>query len=276
MFYEETLRQLLAARKISSDATVLVVCGSAVDMEVFKKLGFKNVTISNIKPYSDNEFLPFRWSYQDAEALTFEDASFDLVAVHAGLHHCRSPHRALLEMYRTARRVVLVLESRDSWLMRAGARLKLTPDYEIDSPFHDRRGGVYDSEIPNFIYRWSEQEVRKTIRSFAPEYRDDFEFFYKLELPFDRLRTTGKTLTLKVVTFLAPLVWIFTKVLQRQGNRFAFAVYKTGQLQQWLKRDNAGIALNPDFSHGFVFAASTHPPEPKAAPISNRASKTQH
>jgi len=255
---------------------VLVVCGSSVDSEVFKNLGFKNVTISNIKPFSENEFLPFGWSHQDAEALTFEDRSFDVVVVHAGLHHLRSPHRALLEMYRAARQVVLVLESRDSWLMRAGVRFNLAPDYEIDSPFHDARGGVWDSEIPNFIYRWSEQEVRKTIQSFAPEYQDEFEFFYSLELPFHRLTVTGQTLKLKALTLLSPLVWLFTKVLPRQGNRFAFAVYKTGRLQPWLKAEEARITLNEGFNHGFVFPPSSHVPEPKGVLKPKPASRTQN
>ena len=31
------------------------------------------------------------WSYQDAQALSFDDRSFDWVFVSEGLHHCRSP-----------------------------------------------------------------------------------------------------------------------------------------------------------------------------------------
>ena len=275
MFYEETLRTLLASGRIATDATVLVVCGSRLDKDVFDTLGFERVTITNIKPFSEKEFLPFDWSYQDAEDLTFEDASFDLVVVHAGLHHCRSPHRALLEMYRAARHVVLVLESRDSLLMRTGVRLKFTADYEIDSPFHDGRGGVCDSEIPNFIYRWSEQEVQKTIQSFAPEYRDEFEFFYGLELPFHGLRATGQTLKLKALRILSPLMWTFAKVLPRQGNRFGFAIYKTRRLQPWLKCEDARITLNHAFDHGFAFS-STHTPEPKAVAKPKSPSSTQH
>jgi hypothetical protein len=149
--------------------------------------------------------------------------------------------------------------------MRTGVRLKFTADYEIDSPFHDGRGGVCDSEIPNFIYRWSEQEVQKTIQSFAPEYRDQFEFFYGLELPFHRLKVTGRTLKLRALTILSPLTWAFTKVLPRQGNRFGFAVYKTGRLQPWLTSENAQITLNQAFDHGFAFSQK-HAPEPKAVP----------
>jgi ubiquinone/menaquinone biosynthesis C-methylase UbiE len=54
-----------------------------------------------------DEFAPFSWSFQDAEQLSFEDEAFDYVFVHAGLHHCASPHRALLEMYRVARRGIM-------------------------------------------------------------------------------------------------------------------------------------------------------------------------
>jgi ubiquinone/menaquinone biosynthesis C-methylase UbiE len=32
-----------------------------------------------------NEFHPFKWSYQDAENLSFKDKSFDFVVVHSGL-----------------------------------------------------------------------------------------------------------------------------------------------------------------------------------------------
>ena len=105
---------------------------------------------------------------QDAERLTFADKSFDVVIVHAGLHHCYSPHRALLEMYRVARKVVVAFESRDSLTMRTAVRLGLTLDYETDSLTADGKGGVAETGIPNFVYRWTERDVIKTIASFDP------------------------------------------------------------------------------------------------------------
>ena len=55
------------------------------------------MTISNVDESGD-VYAPYAWSRQDAEALDLPDGSFDLAAVSAGLHHCASPHRALLEM----------------------------------------------------------------------------------------------------------------------------------------------------------------------------------
>ncbi len=44
-----------------------------------------------------------RFQIADAEALPFRDASFDVVAVHDGLHHLDDPYRAIGEMARVAR-----------------------------------------------------------------------------------------------------------------------------------------------------------------------------
>jgi SAM-dependent methyltransferase len=71
------------------------------------------------------EFAPFLWSFQDAERLTFAENEFDFCIVHSGLHHCYSPHRALLEMYRVARVGLLVFEPRDGALVRLGMRLNV-------------------------------------------------------------------------------------------------------------------------------------------------------
>lgn len=65
--------------------------------------------ISNLddRMVDDGRYAPMEWSYQDAEHLTYGDETLDVCVVHDGLHHCRSPHQALLEMLRVARRGVL-------------------------------------------------------------------------------------------------------------------------------------------------------------------------
>ena len=74
------------------DDSILVVAGSFYDRDVFNKLGYSNVTISNLDTRNEKEeFIPFDWSYQDAENLTYPDKYFDYVVVHAGLHHCFPP-----------------------------------------------------------------------------------------------------------------------------------------------------------------------------------------
>jgi SAM-dependent methyltransferase len=140
-FYSETLQQLALPR----DASMLAVCGGEFDRDTLLACGFTNVVISNLdERVKGDEFSPFKWSFQDAEQLSFDDNSFDYVTVHAGLHHCASPHRALLEMYRVARRGIVVFEARDSLLMRTAIALKRVPAYEAAAvrAHNFRYGGV--------------------------------------------------------------------------------------------------------------------------------------
>ena len=66
----------------------------------------------------------------DAEALPFRDQSFDVVAVHDGLHHLETPDRAIREMARVARHGVLILEPARAALTRVAVRLGLAEDVE--------------------------------------------------------------------------------------------------------------------------------------------------
>lgn len=135
-FYSETLRRLLNDGWMGLDSSVLVVCGAGYDRDVFHGLGFRRVTISNLDSrlasrIDRSEFAPYPWSLQDVESLGFEDGAFDFVVVHQGLHHCHSPHRGLLEMYRVARVGVLAFEPRDTRLVRLGVKLGFGQEYEI-------------------------------------------------------------------------------------------------------------------------------------------------
>ena len=50
--------------------------------------------------------------------LRLEDNAVDFCIAHNGLHHCVSPHQGLLELFRVARRGIVVFEPRDSFLTR--------------------------------------------------------------------------------------------------------------------------------------------------------------
>ena len=223
-FYRRTLESLLADGVLARDDRILVVAGGEADREAFA--GFPSVTITNVSPEEGEEF-------QDAEALTYEDGSFDFAVVSAGLHHCRSPHRAVLELYRVARKGLLAVEARDSLLMRATIRAGVTPDYELTAvAAHDfRSGGVGNTATPNYVYRWTEREVEKTIRSAAPHAHHRFLWFHEFELPFSVVRGPWAV----VARVANPVLTAFTKVLPSQANLFAFAVVKTGELQPWMR-----------------------------------------
>src|SRR5205814_4551563 len=130
------------------------------------------------------------WSYQDAESLTFADNSFDMVMACAGLHHCHSPHRALLEMYRVARHCALALEARDSFLSRIAVHLGVVDEYELTAVVGNDYafGGVKNTSVPNYIYRCTEREVIKTISSYAPYAPSRVLWFHEFAPPIANLK----------------------------------------------------------------------------------------
>ena len=230
--------------------TVLVVAGGPADRDAFRALEFEHVTISNVdEEVTADELEPYEWSFQDAEALAYPDASFDLTVVSAGLHHCRSPHRALLELYRVARVAALALESRDSALMRAAVKLGAVDKYELAAvAAHGlRSGGVANTSTPNYVYRWSEREVEKTVASFAPHARHRVRFFRGFELPESLLEADSGAARARLLRLAAPVVGGLTRVFPRQANLFAFVVEKPrlpDDLQPWMRVEDGD--LRPD------------------------------
>jgi hypothetical protein len=173
--------------------------------------------------------------------------AFDYAFVADGLHHCSSPHRALLEMYRVSRDAIIVIESRDSVLMRVAEALGLTQRYEVEAVIGNNftSGGVDNTVIPNFVYRWTEREFQKTINCFDPTVQHRFRFYYALNLP-DR----GNTVIGRVVRVLQPFVAFITWVFPRQCNSFAMVVHKPGPrsvLLPWLRREGERIVFNRDY-----------------------------
>jgi SAM-dependent methyltransferase len=227
-FYVSVLERLIAAGTIAISDSVLVVCGGPLDEQVMREVGFRDFTITNLDAGMANH-------RQDAENLTYEDGSFDTVIVHAGLHHCHSPHRALLEMYRVARKCAIAFEARDSLLIRAAVNLGFTMDYEHSAISADgKSGGVADTGTPNFIYRWTERDVVNTISSFDPARVPNVDFFYDLRLPIQRLERSGSRVMLLIAWILNPLSNLVVFLMPKQCNEFAFAVSKTDKFQPWI------------------------------------------
>jgi len=239
-FYKAIVRE-----QIKSKAASILVCGGGfLDKTVFEELGFKDVTISNLDTrIGENEYAPFKWKFENAEALSFDDASFDYVVIHAAIHHASLPHKLLTEMYRVANKGLLAFESRDSLTMRILEYFNLTQVYEHAAVYYNdcKFGGRNNSDIPNFVYRWTEREVEKTIQTFAPYFKHRIVFRYGTAFPCTpelEARGSKKKTFLKIVR---PLYWLFTKLFPKQQNLFAFCVEKpVGReaLFPWLTYDN--------------------------------------
>jgi hypothetical protein len=132
-------------------------------------------------------------------------------------------------MYRVARELVLVFEPRDSLIARLGIRMGFGQEYERAAVFAHggTAGGTRDSFVPNFVYRWSESEVEKTIRSFEPRTEPVIRYFYSFRSEaLDRLRTDER-LAVRGSAPVLGLAWrAVGAVFPKQTNSLAFAIQK--------------------------------------------------
>ena len=252
-FYERMIKALIGRGTVNPAMSVLVCCGGETDRKIFRELGFADVTISNLDArMSGDEFRPYKWNYQDAETLTFPDNSFDVVVACAGLHHCHSPHRALLEMYRVARRCAVVLEARDGLLSRLAVHLGVVDQYELTAVIGNGYafGGVKNTCVPNYIYRWTEREVTKTIASYAPHVQPRALWFHEFAPPIANLKGRKTIKGLLAMYAAYPALWLITKIFKRQRNLFGFAVFKpdlSRGLFPWLKLDAGEPTINKEW-----------------------------
>jgi SAM-dependent methyltransferase len=254
----ELLRENVDAGILDVSSTVLVVGASLADLQALRAAGFRKILLSNIR--TDDEREPgCPLVVTDAQDLAVSSESCDIVAAFEMLHHCRSPHRVLCEMLRAARHHVLILEPNESSLMRGLVHLKLSHPYELLSVARNQpdRGGLCNTGIPNFVYRWNRNEIRKTTSSYLPEFRFEFRTRAYWDFPAgprnleNRPGTIIPTLvhrvggrTLVVVLDRAARIMNRLPGITRQGNKWFCIVTKTGRLQPWLKREGGRIVVD--------------------------------
>jgi ubiquinone/menaquinone biosynthesis C-methylase UbiE len=225
IFYSNVVRDAISDK----NASILVCGGEQIDKDILEKAGFTDVTISGLDTrMKSDSFAPFKWKYENAESLSFDAGSFDYVIIHDAIHHTSSPHRVLTEMYRVARKGLLAFESRDSVIMRFLEKFGFTQTYENASVYYNNciYGGVNNTDIPNFIYRWTEREIEKTIQSYSPCCKHKFVYRYGNSFPSTpELKDKGK-IKMNILNFMRPFYYILVKLFPKQQNLFAFYVEK--------------------------------------------------
>ena len=159
----------------------------------------------------------------------------------------------MLEMYRVARKGIIVIESRRSLLMQVANRLGLSPEYELEAVVGNdlEAGGVNNTPIPNYIYRWTEGELMRTIRSYDPRGRQQFRFFYELNLPYELADWKKNKFRLNAVRIVDPVVRGLTRVFKKQCNTLAMVVLKPAlprDLWPWLTLEEGELVFNPAYA----------------------------
>lgn len=252
-FFQAPLKNLLSRSLLQKDSSIVVVCGGPTDKVILEELGFTNVTITNLDQRLEaGTFHPYSWEYQDAEALTFGDGTFDFGIVHQGLHHCRSPHRALLELYRVSRIGILGIEPRDSIWVRLLVKLGFGEDFELAAVVGNgfSAGGLRNSAIPNFVYRWSKREILKTLNSYSPWETPEVVFFNTLRINWERFSFLKSGFLKTAIRFGTPLLEGLSKFFPALGNRFGFLVlrpYLGKNLKPWIFIEDGKASLRKEW-----------------------------
>ncbi|HEX4022406.1 MAG TPA: methyltransferase domain-containing protein [Acidobacteriaceae bacterium] len=241
--------------------------GSAEDGRTLRRIGFTRITLSNLldprpSEQADLDGAEMRTVRVDAEAMELADGSYDLVLAHEVLHHCRSPHKALLEMLRVSRRYVICLEPNNSLAMQLLLRLRFSFPYELPAVIASgfQTGGVRDSCIPNYIYRWNAMDLYQTTASYLAE--SDFDLYTREYWDFNvdevELRRRSETRIGSVTKILTPRAFLaglhcFQAIanhipwLGRQGNKFFGCIRKRSELKPWLIRSGDEIKFHGDY-----------------------------
>ena len=251
------LSTVAAQADVPVSGSVLVIGGMQEDADVLYRFGFTDVTLSNIEGAPSDPASPGSLPILaiDAECISLPDGSYDMVFVHEAIHHCRSPQRALCEMLRVARRHVVMMEPNESTFMRLLCALRFSFPYEIfavvDNDYNC--GGVRNSEVPNFIFRWNRHEVYKTACSFLAEYKlevyahpywdfgiEERDLAYRAQTRISLI--TGLIGAKNFIRILRLAQGVCNRIpaVRAQGNKFLCCVRKDGALHPWLMRDDEG------------------------------------
>jgi hypothetical protein len=244
--YARTVAQLVREGRLDPSLPTLVVAGGSTDRQVLLDAGFTNITISNLdERMRGDEFAPCQWRFLDGENLQVEEGEYAQIIEHMGLHHCGSPHRGLLEMYRCAGRSVLVFENRDSASLRLAVRLGFVPEYEHEAVAGNGYvfGGWRNTGVPNAVYRWTEREVLKTLASYDPAHQISVSFYYGLRLPVQRIAMMrNPLLRLAFRLSLAPFR-LLAALFPKQMNEFGFYIDKGARARQpWIDPETGALS----------------------------------
>lgn len=142
--------------------SVLITCGSVGgDGTFFANLGFSDVTVTDISVESLEACRSFdsrlKTDIQDAQALTFAEASYDLVVVQDGLHELPQPVVGLTEMLRVSRKAAVVIEPHTGVVARL---------FGTEWEYHDLSEETGAPRNMHYVFRWNRGVFTQSTRSY--------------------------------------------------------------------------------------------------------------
>jgi SAM-dependent methyltransferase len=206
-FYKNNLNQFIKDK----NSRILVIGSGELDKIIFQELGYKNFTLSNI---NNNDNI-LDCIHQNSYNLNISDEEYDYCVAHACIHHSSKPHNSLLEMYRVSKKGILIIEANDSLIIRIACKLGISEDYEISAIKKNVNfGGVDNTGVPNYVFRWTEKEIFKLFNSYKPEIEHNIIFNYSFHFKFFKSVAINLLLT------------IFFFFFKKQGNLMSIFINK--------------------------------------------------
>ena len=214
-------------KNINKNENFLLISGSIHEIQILKNLGYTNFTTTYHDKKEEKNLQNYGFEINknlfraDVRNLKFENQSFEYVVTNATLHHVDQPNKAITEMYRVAKKGVLVIESNDSLIMQIACKLKFAEEFEISSiDLKNNSGGLLDTGVPNYVYRWTEREIIKTLKSYDPSNITHVSFSYTNDLT----NVKSNKLYVKVLIIFAK---IFFSIFKKQQNCLSIFIDKT-------------------------------------------------
>ena len=223
---------------INKDSNFLLISASLYEVKILKELGYLNFSITYHDEDEKNQFLDFGFKENinlfksDLRDLSFKDKSFDYTITNATIHHIDLPHKAITELYRVAIKGVLIIESNDSLIMRLAIKIKLAEEFEVSSINEDKNtGGLLDTAVPNYVYRWTEREIFKLLKSFDPKNINFVNFDYASDLTnFKNRDNYIENILLKILIITGKIFFFFFK---KQQNCMSIFICKIKIKKRW-------------------------------------------
>lgn len=218
---------------LNKESKILIISASPKEIAIFNKNNFKNYYVSYFDHDQKKEILTN--SAIDEKNLIqlditknnfhLKNEEFDYVVIHAVIHHLDKPHLGILNLYDFVSRGLIIIESNDSILMKICTKLKFVEEFEY-SAISNNKGGLLNSGVPNYIYRWTEREIKKLIYSYKPNFQHDFIFDYNFDFDNQKLYEIGSLFKKILYKFSFIIVSIFNFILKNQGNNFFIFIKK--------------------------------------------------
>ncbi|MDC1330614.1 class I SAM-dependent methyltransferase [Pelagibacteraceae bacterium] len=217
-FYSEKVLKYIK----NKNSHILVLGAGGLDREIFEWLGYKNVTFSNIEN-SNEKKLNF---YENIHDIKLKNNSYEYCIAHACIHHSSKPHQAILELFRVCSKGSLIIEANDSFISRVACKLKLSEEYELSAVKKNiTTGGVDNTNIPNYVYRWTEREIIKLMKSFRPDLKHRIFFDYSFHIKFTQS---------KVIKIFFDIIFL---IFPKQKNLLSIYIDKDNLItNDWIKK----------------------------------------